>query len=91
MAEVGYVGLGVMQFALPDGARALLLASLPLLVGLGAVWGDLVESLVKREFGAKDAGDWLPGFGGILDRIDSLIFVAPLSYFYLRVVQAVTG
>src|SRR5438105_3320839 len=86
-----YVGLGVMQFALPDGARALLLASLPLLVGLGAVWGDLVESLVKREFGARDAGDWLPGFGGILDRIDSLIFVAPLSYFYLRVVQAVTG
>jgi phosphatidate cytidylyltransferase len=57
---------------------------LPLVVALGAVWGDLLESLMKREFGVLDAGTWLPGMGGLLDRIDSLIVVAPLAYYFLR-------
>jgi phosphatidate cytidylyltransferase len=60
-----------------------LIVLLPVLVAIGAVWGDLFESALKREFGVKDAGTWLPGFGGLLDRIDSLIIVLPLTYYGL--------
>jgi phosphatidate cytidylyltransferase len=78
------LGVGLMSFALAPSVRGLLLA-LPPLIALGAVWGDLLESSFKREFGVKDAGTWLPGFGGLLDRIDSLIMVGPLVFYALKI------
>jgi phosphatidate cytidylyltransferase len=81
-----YLGIGVMAFALPGHLRWLLVLLLPVVTALGAIWGDLLESSIKREFAVKDAGSWLPGFGGLLDRVDSLIIVVPLSFYFLRVV-----
>jgi phosphatidate cytidylyltransferase len=59
---------------------------LGLLLGFAALIGDLAESIIKRSTGVKDSGNMLPGIGGALDLIDSLLFTAPLLFFYLRLV-----
>jgi phosphatidate cytidylyltransferase len=59
---------------------------LGLMLGFAAVIGDLAESIIKRSTGVKDSGSFLPGIGGALDLVDSLLFTAPLLFFYLRLV-----
>lgn len=63
------------------------LFGLGLLAGLIAQCGDLAESLIKRYCEAKDSGKWLPGFGGFLDTMDSVLFTTPLFYFYLQTLR----
>ena len=58
---------------------------LGLALGTLAQIGDLSESLIKRDCGAKDSGRTLPGLGGILDATDSILFTAPIFYFYVKV------
>jgi phosphatidate cytidylyltransferase len=55
-----------------------------LFVGLMGQLGDLFESLLKRSFGVKDSGNIFPGHGGMLDRLDSVLFAAPSLYIYAR-------
>ena len=65
----------------------LLVATSVAVVALGMV-GDLFESLLKRSAGVKDSSTLIPGHGGVLDRIDSWLFAAPVFYVYIRYLQA---
>jgi phosphatidate cytidylyltransferase len=65
------------------GRSALAGLGLGLLVAAAAQAGDLAESMVKRAAGAKESGNLIPGHGGILDRLDSFLFAAPVTLFYV--------
>lgn len=60
---------------------------LGVLIGVVGIFGDLFESFVKRAFGVKDMASLFPGWGGVLDRVDALIFTFPAVYYYFVLVR----
>jgi phosphatidate cytidylyltransferase len=83
---VAALGAGVVASLLLDELTLLHGLDMALIVALFNPVGDLVESSAKREIGIKDSSELLPGHGGMLDRLDAIIFCAPAVYLYLRFV-----
>ncbi len=63
---------------------ALYIGILGLLLGIFGILGDLSESLLKRDVDIKDSGNIFPGHGGVLDRLDSLMFNVPITYYFVK-------
>ena len=84
-ALAGVLGVFLFDWILDLDMGAVQIVLLALATGYIGQLGDLCESLLKRSFGVKDSGGIIPGHGGILDRIDALLFAAPVFYYFLIV------
>ncbi len=80
----GYTGIYIMAFFFGKMPSPLFLILVGIFVNIAGQIGDLFESMFKRDVGIKDSGDIIPGHGGMLDRVDAIIFSAPLMYIFIR-------
>ncbi|HET6316266.1 MAG TPA: phosphatidate cytidylyltransferase [Chloroflexota bacterium] len=88
VAGVTFTPLVAALLSLPAQQPPLLLVGYGLIIALATIVGDLAESLIKRQTGVKDSGVLIPGHGGLLDRMDSLLFCAPVAVLYLHAFAA---
>ncbi len=86
-----FVGSFACRYLFPDQLSALgstaWLVGITFSIAVAAIVGDLSESILKRTLEIKDSGQVMPGIGGVLDLIDSLLFTAPVLYFYLIILD----
>jgi phosphatidate cytidylyltransferase len=82
------IGVALASLLSAEPGRA---ASLAVLVSLAAQCGDLLESGIKRRFGVKDSGQLIPGHGGVMDRLDSLVVAGPVFTIVITLFAALTG
>jgi phosphatidate cytidylyltransferase len=87
-AAVGVGGLWALRACGVEGPAPWTGALAGVLFGLTGQLGDLIESLFKRDAGVKDSSAVLPGFGGVLDVLDSPLLVAPVAYWWLHSLHA---
>ena len=78
----GLLGAAMAKYSFFPQSGFTDLLAVALLIGVVGQIGDLFESMLKRSFGVKDSGKIIPGHGGILDRMDSILFAAPVAYYY---------
>lgn len=90
-AVAGMIWLAIARYHLPGmpvrGYAAA--AALGAVLGVGAIVGDLAESMMKREAGMKDSGRVFPGHGGVLDRLDALTFTLPMAFALFWLLEVV--
>lgn len=79
----GFAAVVLLNYFLGIRLEAALIIPLAALLPLAAVFGDLAESILKRGMHIKDAGRAIPGHGGLLDRMDSILFTFPVVYYFV--------
>lgn len=87
---IAFVIYGVVMSSMGYVVNYLLLIVLAILCGVISQFGDLSASVIKRNFSVKDFGHIIPGHGGFVDRVDSLMFVAPLVYYFITFLPVIT-
>lgn len=80
------LGAVAFYYAFPNVTTLFYWLILALIVGGFSTWGDLFESFIKRTYGVKDSGNILPGHGGVLDRIDSILFAAIPAFMFIEII-----
>ena len=86
-AAVGFVVFGYFTRSYLGDINLLILFATGIIAAVCGQIGDLVASVIKRQYGIKDYGNIMPGHGGAMDRFDSILFVAPVMWLYLQLLH----